>query len=234
MAQETVSRPKHRFGHNFIFHLAAFLCKLLFGIYGRMKVYGLENVPKTGAALLPANHASYLDPLLVGTALYGHRRAWGLARRDLWNNKALAYVLDCLQAYPIRRHTADKETLKLMLRLLSENELVIVFPEGSRTRDGLLHPAQPGIALLAQRSGQPVIPVAIIGNYAMLPTGAKKLKRADLIVIFGKPLVFTRESSREEITETVMRSIAELMTAHGYPTDPPIPDAVSEDVAAGG
>src|SRR5579862_1036240 len=106
MTRERAQQSKRRFGNTLIYHLVAWLVRPLFRFYGRWRIIGLENVPRTGPALLPCNHASYLDPLLTGAALYGCRRPWVLAKNTLWRNPLLNYVLDCLQAYPIRRNTA--------------------------------------------------------------------------------------------------------------------------------
>lgn len=94
---------------------------------------------------------------------------------------------------------------------LAKGETVGIFPEGTRTTNGQLQPGQAGIGLLVQRSGAPVVPVALIGTYAMLPPGQKKLKRARLTVIYGKPMTFGLDETRESIAAQVMDAIAELM-----------------------
>ena len=124
-------------------------------------------------------------------------------------------------ARPIQRHTADRATLKQALDWLAKGEVVAMFPEGERTRTGHLQPAQPGIALLAQKSGAPVVPVALMGTYDMLPAHRKSLRRAQLKVVFGAPMTFAPKAEREEVTTKIMESIAALMTAHGRPTEPP-------------
>ena len=217
--QEWRSHP--RAGHTFLYHLAGRALRLFFRVYGRWQIVGQENVPREGAVLLVANHASYLDPPILGASLYRVRRVWFLAKSELWENPALAFLLSHLMARPIQRHAADRATLKQALEWLAKGEAVAMFPEGERTRTGHLNPAQPGIALLAQRSGAPVVPVALLGTYDMLPAHRKSLRRAPLKVVFGAPFTFNPKATREEVTMTIMQAIAALMTAHGQPTEPP-------------
>lgn len=217
-------RPHPRAGHTFLYHLTGRLLRLFFRVYARWQVIGRENVPKTGGILLVANHASYLDPPLLGAALYGYRRIWCIAKSELWRSPILAYLLAHIKGYPIKRHTADRAALRQMLEWLAAGDAVTMFPEGERTRDGHLHAAQPGIALLVQKSGVPVVPVALLGTYAMLPAHRKSLRRVPLKVVFGTPLQFGPETTREEVTNTIMQTIASLMTANGQPTEPPVPE----------
>jgi 1-acyl-sn-glycerol-3-phosphate acyltransferase len=205
-------------------HLLAWVLRLFFRLYGRWKIFGKEHIPRTGPVLFAANHASYLDPPLGWAAAYRQRKMWGMARDDLWKNRIIAYLLDSIGVIPLRRRSADRAALRQAIEILNAGETVGIFPEGTRTPDGKLLPAQPGIALLVQRTGAPVLPVAILGTYEMLPRNQKKLKRARLAVIFGEPLHFTAEASREEITTKTMEAIAGLMTAHGCPMEPPSPE----------
>jgi 1-acyl-sn-glycerol-3-phosphate acyltransferase len=213
-------------------HLLAWVLRLFFRIYGRWRVIGTENIPRTGPVLFATNHASYLDPPLGWAATYGHRRMWGMARDDLWKHPVLAYLLDSIGAIPLSRRSADRAALRQAIEILKAGETIGIFPEGTRTPDGKLLPAQPGIALLVQRTGTPVVPVAMLGTYEMLPRNQKRLKRARLTIIYGEPIHFAADASREEITTKTMEAIAALMTAHGCPMEPPSPEraALVEEV----
>ena len=212
---------KQRFDHRVTHHLLGILTRLFFRFYSRWKIIGLENVPRTGAVLLAANHASYVDPILGWAAIYGYRRVWGIAKSELWDSKVLGYLLHSIGVFPVKRGSADRAMFRLALDLLAKGEAVGLFPEGTRTEDGKLLPAQPGIALLVQKSGVPVIPVALLGTFAMFPRHSKKFKRVRLTVAFGEPIHFAPNVSREEVTTKLMEAIAALMTATGEPTEPP-------------
>lgn len=216
--------PGQRFEQRIVHHLLAFIFRLFFRLYGRWQVLGLENVPKTGGVLFAANHASYLDPPLGWAAMYGTRKLWGVARDDLWKNKVIGYLLDCIGVFPVKRHSADRAMIRRVLEVLARGDTVGIFPEGLRTHDGLLNPAEPGIALLVQKANVPLIPVALIGTYEMLSRHQKKLKRARIKVIVGVPMTFAPDTPRDVITTQLMEAIAALMTAHGCSTEPPGPE----------
>ena len=200
------------------------LAHWFFRLYGRLKVVGIENVPRTGGVLIAGNHASNLDPVLGWAGLRGHRHIWGIAKSDLFKNKALAYCIHSMGSIPIRRDGVDRSVFKRTLELLAQGEAVGIFPEGTRTHDGLLNPGQAGVGLMVQKSGAPVVPAALIGTFEMLPRGAKQLRRVPLTMVFGLPMVFPPDTSRAVIADAIMIAIAELLTAHGRPTDPPNPE----------
>ncbi|CCW36408.1 1-acyl-sn-glycerol-3-phosphate acyltransferase [Chthonomonas calidirosea] len=187
----------------------AWIFRLFFHLYGRLQVVGLENIPKTGALLIAANHASDLDPPLGWAVIAQRRWIWGVAKIELWNHPVTRFITRTMHGIPVRRGKADLRMFHLVLELLERGEAIGFFPEGSRSRDGNLQPAQPGLALLVQKSGVPVVPVGVVGTFDMLPPGAKKLRRARLAICFGPPIHFSPDASREQILETVMTAIAQ-------------------------
>ena len=219
-------RPFPRAGHTPFYYVAGTALRLFYGLYGRWKIVGIENVPRTGGVLLAANHVSNLDPPMVGGALFGYRRLRFMAKIELWSTRIGRYVMNRIMSFPVKRGTADRPTIRRTLEWLAQGDAIAIFPEGERSENGKLQPAQPGVALLVQKSGAPVIPVAIVGTYEMWPKGHKKLRRVPLTIAFGEPIQFPPNSSRETITTTIMTKIAELLTANGQPTDPPGPLAL--------
>ncbi|MCS6777579.1 MAG: lysophospholipid acyltransferase family protein, partial [Chloroherpetonaceae bacterium] len=165
-----------------------------------------------------------IDPPLGWAAVSGRRRMWGVARESLWKHPLLAYLLDSMGAIPVKRHTADRNALRQAIEILQMGETIGMFPEGTRSPDGKLLPAQPGIALMVQRSRAPVIPVTVIGPYEMLPRHRKWPRRVPLTIIFGPPICFGPEATREQICARIMEAMATQMTAHGYPMEPPSPE----------
>jgi 1-acyl-sn-glycerol-3-phosphate acyltransferase len=214
----------YRLDRRIVRWIIGLLAQLFFRIYGRLTVVGLENVPRTGGVLIAGNHASNLDPVLGWAGLRGYRHIWGIGKIELFKNKVMAYCIHSMGAIPIRRGMVDRHVFKRTLELLAQGEAVGIFPEGTRTHDGLLNPGQPGVGLMVQKSGVPVVPTAIIGTYEMLPRGATKLRRVPLTMVFGQPIVFPPDTSREVIADAIMIAIAELLTANGHPTDPPAPE----------
>ena len=213
-------QPYSRAGHTPLYYIAGVALRLFYGLYGRWTIIGLSNVPKTGGVLLAGNHASLLDPPMVGAALFGYRRLWFMAKIELWDTKIGRYVMDRIMGFPVRR-----PTIRRTLAWLALGDAIAIFPEGERSEDGALQPAQPGIALLVQKSAVPVIPVAIIGTFEMWPKGQRRLKRVPLTIAFGTPIQFPPDTTREAITSTIMQKIAELLTENGRPTEAPGPAA---------
>ena len=216
--------PRLSWHHTITFHLLGIGFRIAFRLYAKWQIIGRENVPRRGPIIFAANHASYVDPPLAWASIYGYRRMWGLAKEELWKRGIISYLMNSIGAVPVKRHTADRVMIRRCLELLACGETIGIFPEGTRTYDGLLNPAEPGMALLCQKSGAPILPVALIGTYEMLPRSAKKWKRCRLKVVYGKPLTFAANTSREEIGATVMREIARLLTENGVPMEAPAPE----------
>ena len=198
-----------------IYRFTLVVFRLFLRYWGRYEVIGAEKLPKTGAVVVVANHSSYLDPPLMGSSIW--RVGYFMARSELWDNKFLAWYMPKLNVFAIHQGRADRASIKKALWVLENGYVLGVFPEGTRSLDGMLNPAEPGVALIVQKSGAPVVPMALIGAHEMLPVGATRMKHGKLTVAIGDPLFFTPDSTREEITLAYMRAIAQLMTVNGVP-----------------
>jgi 1-acyl-sn-glycerol-3-phosphate acyltransferase len=130
----------------------------------RVRVEGLQHLPRRGGAVLCSNHFSWVDPLLLGAALPRH--LFYMTKAEAFASPAASAVLRSVGAFPVHRHRADRRAIRQALGLLGAGRVVAVFPEGTRSRDGQLGPAQPGAALVALWSGKCVVPVAICGRYS--------------------------------------------------------------------
>jgi 1-acyl-sn-glycerol-3-phosphate acyltransferase len=143
----------------------------LVGVWGYgLRAAGRENWPETGGGLVCANHQSHFDPPLVG--LTCSRRMNYLARDTLFRVPGLKQLIHFLDAIPIDREGGGLAGLKETLRRLKAGELVLIFPEGTRTHDGEVAPLKPGFIAVARRSRVPLIPVGIDGAYQAWPRTA--------------------------------------------------------------
>ncbi len=133
-----------------------------------------------------SNHQSNLDPVLVGLAC--HRRLNFLARRTLFDSAGLRWLIESLDAIPIDRDGSGLGGLKETLKRLKRGEMVLIFPEGTRTTDGKVARLKPGFCALARRAGVPLLPVAIDGAFAAWPRGRALPRRARIRIEFGPPL----------------------------------------------
>jgi len=152
----------------------------------RMRCAGREHWPVTGGALVCANHQSYFDPVLVGLAC--DRRLNFLARATLFHNRWLAWLMELLDTIPLDREGSGLAGLKETLKRLKAGEQVLIFPEGTRTRDGEVARLKPGFCSLARRSRVPIVPVGLDGAYQAWPRTSPLPRLGRIGVVIGKPI----------------------------------------------
>ena len=177
-------------------------CYAISQVLFRYKFSGKSHVPATGPVLLVSNHQSHLDPVLIGIAC--PRQLKYLARVGLffW---PFSWWIRALGAVPIDRESA-LTGIKTTIKLLKDGNAVVVFPEGSRTPDGFLHPLLPGFCVLARRSGATIVPVAINGAFAALPRGAGYPRPARITLAFAPKI------TKEQYGQLSDTALTELVT----------------------
>jgi 1-acyl-sn-glycerol-3-phosphate acyltransferase len=152
---------------------------------GKFRVFGLENVPKKGGVLLAANHQSFFDPVLVAMVL--SREMHFMARRTLFRNPAFRALIASYNAFAIERDTADVKGVNSAIARLEAGNILLVFPEGTRTEDGSIAPMK-SVGVIAERAAVPLVPVLIQGAYEVWPKG-KLIPRPGVVsLVFGKPM----------------------------------------------
>ena len=172
-------------------------------------VVGADHVPSTGAAVIVANHQSWLDPIILPLAL--PRKPAFLAMEELWRMPAIGLIMRTYGplAIPLNRGAVDATALKRSVRALQEGALLIIFPEGGISADGRLRPFHRGAAMLAARAKAPLIPVAIQGTSDALPLGRLLPRRRPITVRIGTPIVPTGPG-REELERASEAAAAQI------------------------
>jgi 1-acyl-sn-glycerol-3-phosphate acyltransferase len=177
----------------------------------RFKAEGVENIPAKGPIILASNHASNLDPLFVGVAAPRHINY--LAKQELFSNRLFRFVLRVIcGALPVDREQMDRSTLREIFKLLDRKEILLVFPEGTRTPDGKLGAAKLGVGMIAHHSGATVIPAYVHGSYAIWPRNAKRIHLHHCRVSFGPPVVLDdlyRQGRTKEVYKHIGSRIME-------------------------
>ena len=163
-----------------------FSCRLGAVCAFNIRCHGREKVPQTGGGLMLSNHQSNLDPVLVGLA--SDRRLNYVARKTLFKFAPFRWLINSLDAIAIDREGIGLEGLKETLKRLKRGEIVLLFPEGTRTRDGEVHAIKPGFCAVARRAGVPILPVAIDGAWNAWPRQRRMPRRAVIHVQFGDPI----------------------------------------------
>jgi 1-acyl-sn-glycerol-3-phosphate acyltransferase len=140
---------------------ARFAARTLFGVT-RWEVRGREHVPRDGGVIVASNHISFWDPPMLGAAI--PRETHFLAKTELFATPGLSPLIRTLNAIPIRRGAADLTGLARAIGVLKSGGALLMFPEGSRMRDGELHPARPGVGMVAVQADVPVVPCYVSGS----------------------------------------------------------------------
>ena len=196
------------------YYVARLMVRVWLRFFTRWQVKGRENVPSQGPLLIVANHVNLVDVPLLNVSL--DRRAIFMAKKELFHFRLIGYFIGSLGAFPVHRGQLDRKALRQANRLLADGQALIVFPEGTRSRSGRLRYAFPGTALIALRSGAPILPVGIIGTEKIKGI-AWILRRPRVTVNFGHPFhlppVDGKLSKTElaESTNCMMKHIAELL-----------------------
>jgi 1-acyl-sn-glycerol-3-phosphate acyltransferase len=160
--------------------------RLIAAIVFRARIEGSKNFPLTGGGLICANHQSYLDPIIVGMAC--NREMCYVARESLFQWTILRWLLTWYDTIPIRREGLGLSAIKEVLRRLRRDELVLIFPEGTRTDDGEIGELKPGFCAIVRRAKTPLIPVAIDGAYQIWPRDRKWPRPGKIAVCIGEPI----------------------------------------------
>lgn len=200
---------------NFYYWLGYHLSRIVGRLFFHFRVIHRERVVQSGPAILAMNHQSYLDPPLAGTA--SDRAIYFLARGTLLNVPLLGWLLPKLNVIPVDQEGVDRSAIKALIRVLKAGNAALVFPEGSRTLDGELQPAEPGLGLVIAKTLAPVVPMRIFGAHKALPRGGGRLRFVPITVVVGEPIVFTSADLGlpgkilyPQLTQRVMDAIAAL------------------------
>jgi 1-acyl-sn-glycerol-3-phosphate acyltransferase len=199
---------------NFYYWLGYHLSRILAKIFFRFRILHRERMIQTGPVILASNHQSYFDPPLAGNA--SDRPIYFLARRSLLNVPVLGWLLPKLNVIPVEQEGVDRSALKGIIRVLKRGQCALIFPEGARTRDGELQPAQPGLGLIIARTLAPVVPMRIFGAHEALPRGGG-FHFHPITIVVGEPIYFSEADLQPRdknlyarLSQRVMEAIATL------------------------
>ena len=162
----------------------------------RIRTEGLENVPQEGNAILAANHISFLDSFFI--PLVVPRRVTYLAKAEYWDSWKTRWFFDLVGQIPVRRQDSAKAqaALEAGRRVLDRGGLLGIYPEGTRSPDGVCYRGKTGVARMALETHSPVIPVGLVGTREIMSKDAKMPKlRGDVVVRFGRPHVIDADTS---------------------------------------
>jgi len=199
---------------NLYYHLGHSFFKFLGSAFFSYRVVNPQYMIDEGPAILAMNHQSFLDPPMAGIST--ERELYTLARDTLFKSRFLGWLFPKVNVLPVDPKGGDSSALKITVRILREGHAMLMFPEGTRSRDGQLQKAQPGIGLIIAKTLAPVIPMRIFGSYEALPRTGKRFQAIPITIVLGEPLRFTKadlEGGREayqRLADRVMAAIAAI------------------------
>jgi 1-acyl-sn-glycerol-3-phosphate acyltransferase len=175
-------------------------------IFCRLKIIGIENVPQSGAFILASNHVSVADPPFLGSSL--NRQMFYMAKKELFSNFILGPLIKRLNSLPVDRGIFDRKALTVSMEILQNGGGLIMFPEGTRSKNGDLGKGKPGIGLLARSASVPIVPAYIHNSgifHKILLTGKR------LIIVFGEPIEAVHVTSISDDKNGYREIAAEVM-----------------------
>lgn len=179
---------------------------IYFKFFYKLKIEGLENLPKEGRVVICSNHVGFNDPILM-TAIMPRKLTY-MAKKELFDNKILSAIITKLGAFPVDRDTSGLGAIKTAIKILKSDKVFAMFPQGTRVKEEDLDSAKPGVAMIVVKSKSPVVPVYIDTEY-------KRFKK--LRINIGKPLYFDEyfdtkltTEQYESLSKTILTEIYKL------------------------
>lgn len=186
------------------------VCTFILITFGRWKIEGQKLIPAQGPLIVVCNHRSYWDPILVGCAM--KREVRFMAKAELFTYPILKNILYLVRAFPIKRGQSDRTALRTTLKLLKDDEVIGIFPEGTRSKTRELLPFKSGVSMMAYKADCPVLPMAVINSKKVLLGWWHPVK-----VVIGEPIYFPLHDQRpsgealEEMSARISQAVADLL-----------------------
>ncbi|MBU0599326.1 1-acyl-sn-glycerol-3-phosphate acyltransferase [bacterium] len=180
---------------NPFYKLTHLFLRVIFRFLFNLKITGSKNIPRKGGVLILSNHSSNLDPPIIAVSLF--REVYFLAKAELFKFKLLKDIFSSLNAFPIKRNAVDRQALANCFQILKIQKVLLLFPEGTRSKDGKLQQGQVGAGMIIAKAkkefGAIIIPAYIKDSFKMLPWGKYIIKPGQVQVRFGPSIEYSEE-----------------------------------------
>ena len=183
------------------------LARLCFFAFSKWKVEGKEGIPPRGPLIIAANHLSNADPALVMASL--NRKLYSLAKQGLFENPLTSIIMKSVGAHPVNREGNALGALQWALNLLEQDKAILIFPEGSRSKNAALQRSKPGIGYIALKAQAPVLPIAITGTENIPGLWRVAFPRCDITVKIGQP--FTLPYIEGKLTRSLFQQASDII-----------------------
>jgi len=205
-------KTKHSKAYFILFRLIQLLLMFLFNLLYRVERIDLDKIPRKGKFILCSNHISYIDPVIIGA--YIPRCIYFMAKKELYNNKFLGSLVSFLNAFPVNRRTLDRRTISTSFDVLKDGNMLGLFPEGTRSTDGVIRKGKKGMGFIAAYSKTSIIAVAISGANKIVQKPHKRMFFPKIKLIAGEVIdvkdIVKKYNKKEAISIIVEKTMQEI------------------------
>ena len=177
---------------------------ILFKMLYRVEVSGYENIPKNGKLILCSNHLSYVDPLII--VGFFSRHVYFMAKKEVFNSRVLGEIVSFLNAFSVSRDSLDRKAIKNSIEILNSGEVLCMFPEGTRSTEGVIRDGHKGVGLISILSSSPILPMALSGTNKIIQKPRKRIFFPKVKIIYGN-LIDTSSIIKENDNKTAISII---------------------------
>ncbi len=203
---------KHSKYYFILYGIIKFILRVIFYLLYRVEKIDMDKVPRKGGLIICSNHISYIDPVIIGAFI--PRCIYFMAKKELYNSKFLSSLVTFLNAFPVNRQTIDRKAFKTSFEILKKENALGLFPEGTRSTDGILRKGKKGIGYISVYSKTSILPVAISGANKIIQKPHKRLFFPKIKLIAGNLIdirdILKKHDKKEAVSIVVDKTMEEI------------------------
>jgi len=205
-------KPKHSKAYFILYRIVQFVLKVIFTLLYRVEKIDLYKVPGKGSLIICSNHMSYVDPVIIGAFI--PRCIYFMAKKELYENRFLASLVTFFNTFPVNRKTFDRKAFYTSFEILKNGNALCLFPEGTRSTDGILREGKKGIGFISAVSSTAILPVALSGANKIIQKPHKRIFFPKIKLIIGDIIdvkdILKRYNKKEAVNIIVDRTMKEI------------------------
>ena len=209
-------KTKHGKAYHIFYRVLVCIVSFIFKILFRVEVLNSHNIPKEGRIVLCSNHISYIDPVIIG--VYFPRYIYFMGKKELFGNKFLASVITFFNSFPVNRVALDRKAINTAIKVLKDDQVLGLFPEGTRSVDGIVREGRKGIGLISILGESPILPIAIIGANKIIQKPHKRIFFPKIKINIGGIIstsdIIRKYQKKEAINIIVEKTMSSINKLH--------------------
>ena len=209
-------KTKHSKIYYIFYKFLKFIVSCIFKMLFRVELLDFQKVPEKGRLILCLNHISYLDPVIIGA--YFPRCIYFMAKKELFENKFLALLITFFNAFPVNRRMLDRGAIKTSVEILNADQVLLLFPEGTRSVSGIIKKGKKGVGLISILGKSPILPMALIGANKIIQKPHKRIFFPKIKIIVGDIIetssIIKKYEKKEAINIIVRKTMMSIKKLH--------------------